>query len=302
MFCGKCGNEMKEGEKFCGKCGAPVSTKEKGNVTQKILHNTKEVISEVVTNRENIKRRIKNNKKIVIIIVAIFLVIVVGHNKQNNHNDNKTISTSKTSSSDVSSTSSTKSNKVSSIVEKSNISYTGMRFKKDWTEFKKEIDNYYDKKYGEAGNGEIGKLKSFVISDWQTEPFGNDYNIYSVIKYRYGYGTKNVLNKYALYSMNVTVEKNSNKIISITLVSDTLKDQDNKNQIEDLTIYLGALAPEIASKLSEIDESNLEYYEDNICMYFNSANDCMILVVCASDKNEYDYFKENGRWEKLKEN
>ncbi|MGN1458362.1 MAG: zinc-ribbon domain-containing protein [Acutalibacteraceae bacterium] len=24
MFCGKCGNEVKDGEKFCGKCGTPV--------------------------------------------------------------------------------------------------------------------------------------------------------------------------------------------------------------------------------------------------------------------------------------
>lgn len=24
MFCGKCGNQINQGEKFCGKCGAPV--------------------------------------------------------------------------------------------------------------------------------------------------------------------------------------------------------------------------------------------------------------------------------------
>lgn len=65
MKCKKCGNELKEGEKFCGKCGTKVD--------EKII------IENNTTNNESLKAtvKVKSNYLVVIIIVVILIFGVI---------------------------------------------------------------------------------------------------------------------------------------------------------------------------------------------------------------------------------
>lgn len=62
MFCEKCGNEIKEGEKFCGKCGSTIGQGENKNT----------VISDVKSDNNQSSPLIK----IILYIIAIIVVIM----------------------------------------------------------------------------------------------------------------------------------------------------------------------------------------------------------------------------------
>jgi len=66
MYCGKCGNELTEIDRFCPKCGSPISndTNTSNNVTN---HST-------IEKQDNIKGRKHNST---VIVVASILVIIL---------------------------------------------------------------------------------------------------------------------------------------------------------------------------------------------------------------------------------
>lgn len=63
MYCGKCGKEIKEGEKFCTKCGTQIS-------------NDTEHINNVIQNKSKSSNSSKKKKIIIISIIIIFIVIL----------------------------------------------------------------------------------------------------------------------------------------------------------------------------------------------------------------------------------
>lgn len=66
MFCSKCGNKIKEGERFCGRCGNPVN-----NLNEASNHNIEE---------KKVNNNIEKYKKVVLIslIVLVISFILVG--------------------------------------------------------------------------------------------------------------------------------------------------------------------------------------------------------------------------------
>lgn len=59
MFCGKCGNEIKPGERFCGQCGAPVETQEEEKqAVEEVSQATTEPVTEPEDNVEETSQAI----------------------------------------------------------------------------------------------------------------------------------------------------------------------------------------------------------------------------------------------------
>ena len=72
MYCEKCGNELKEGEKFCAKCGASFEQEnKKENVTENTVERTKNYIEKNVKNNQSIQL-----VKLILYILAIVIVIM----------------------------------------------------------------------------------------------------------------------------------------------------------------------------------------------------------------------------------
>ncbi len=68
MFCSKCGNQIKRGEKFCGKCGAPVSVKQP-------IPQPKTQSVEQTVNLPTVKKH--TDKKMIFIILTVVVCVVV---------------------------------------------------------------------------------------------------------------------------------------------------------------------------------------------------------------------------------
>ena len=68
MFCGKCGNQINQGEKFCGKCGNAVQQEQMqySNATPTLF------VQPIVKNS-----KIKNKKSLVVVLCSIALAVSV---------------------------------------------------------------------------------------------------------------------------------------------------------------------------------------------------------------------------------
>lgn len=73
MYCEKCGNELKEGEKFCAKCGASFEQEEtrKENTTENTVERAKDYIEKNVKNNQSMQL-----VKLILYILAIVIVIM----------------------------------------------------------------------------------------------------------------------------------------------------------------------------------------------------------------------------------
>ena len=70
MFCGKCGNRIKEDATFCVSCGAPVESKEKkGEIMDRSTNYT--------SNNKTTKLKTGNLKKVAIIAIMAILIIIL---------------------------------------------------------------------------------------------------------------------------------------------------------------------------------------------------------------------------------
>lgn len=67
MFCGKCGNEIKEGENFCSKCGTKVN-----NPAPSVDEETEN------TSDEQLKKDMKKYTKIVLIGIPVIVIALLG--------------------------------------------------------------------------------------------------------------------------------------------------------------------------------------------------------------------------------
>lgn len=75
MFCGKCGNQINQGEKFCGKCGNPM------NDTQPMSRTTTQPIVQSVAqsvNSPTIKKSVDKKIKLIIVAVVVCVAVLIG--------------------------------------------------------------------------------------------------------------------------------------------------------------------------------------------------------------------------------
>ena len=68
MYCGKCGNELTEIDRFCPKCGSPISNDT--NISDNITNHS------TIEKQDNIKGRKHNST--VIVVVSILVIILIG--------------------------------------------------------------------------------------------------------------------------------------------------------------------------------------------------------------------------------
>lgn len=68
MYCGKCGNELTEIDRFCPKCGSPISNDT--NISDNITNHS------TIEKQDNIKGRKHNST--VIVVVSVLVIILMG--------------------------------------------------------------------------------------------------------------------------------------------------------------------------------------------------------------------------------
>lgn len=195
-------------------------------------------------------------------------------------------------------------------IEKSETSYTGMRFKTTWTHLKEELDKLKNQ----------NTSNEFNLSDWEKidDVSDDQTTTYRMSYYNYRNPTVEELAKgensipYDIFGFEVVVENNTDKIVA--LAYDSLKGEEYNQNISTFLDYLSLIdneltnnASKLISQLSEAQSENEDinnvnistYYENNIYIYLIINDTTFSIVVCPSINEEVEYQKEHRQWKTL---
>lgn len=184
-----------------------------------------------------------------------------------------------------------------SVVEVSDVSMTGMRFNKSWSELKPKLDAYSE---AERKTG---------FAEWLSDqPYGQDITEYT-INYK-GYMSDYTGNyPYNAFQINFVVENKSDKVVGMYLAvlkKCTEKDQERAfevwgNILLNFDNSVSERQVEVINKIQSQKQSSfkdLVCYKDNIYAYAIYNNTHTIYFVYACDNEEAQYHKQNGKWRK----
>ncbi len=190
-----------------------------------------------------------------------------------------------------------KNTRSNSLVEVSDVSMTGMRFNKTWSELKPKLEAYSeeDKKYGQL-EWLSDKPYKGAITEYTMNYKGTAQN----------YGGYYTYNAFQIVFM---VEDNSDKIIGMYLC--VLKQTKDKNMDKAMKIWanilsefdksVGECQAEVFEKIEKIQYGTLNElvcFKDNVYAYVMPNETHNIYFVLASDNEEAQYHKQNGKWRK----
>ena len=177
------------------------------------------------------------------------------------------------------------------------MSMTGMRFNKTWSELKPKLEAYSeeDKKYGQL-EWLSDKPYKGAITEYTMNYKGTAQN----------YGGYYTYNAFQIVFM---VEDNSDKIIGMYLC--VLKQTKDKNMDKAMKIWanilsefdksVGECQAEVFEKIEKIQYGTLNElvcFKDNVYAYVMPNETHNIYFVLASDNEEAQYHKQNGKWRK----
>lgn len=183
-------------------------------------------------------------------------------------------------------------NTIPNYIELSDTSFTGATFKKKWSEFKQETDNYYNQKYKDS----VAITKENSL----TTKYNSNNVEYAIFKY-YKYSTYSISPK-LVAGYCVQVDTKTDNIIGIyyTFFSDKV---DIDEYAFDFPVFLDLIVKDTLKENLEYylnkttqEESNWNYYKDNVILYTIKNNKQISISVCATGGKETEYFKESGQW------
>lgn len=252
-------------------------------------------------NKDEVKAIQKKQSRIVLIIFAIVIAIiliisgVVGIVSNINEKKKEVQNSSQLENENLQEEKK-EENTIPDYIELSDTSFTGATFKKKWSEFKKETDNYYNEKYKDS--------VAIVKENSLTTKYNSNNVEYAIFKY-YKYSTSSISPK-LVAGYCVQVDTTTDNIIGIyyTFFSDKvnideyafdfpvfldliLKDTLKENLSTYLEHYLNKTTQE---------KSNWNYYKDNVIFYTIQNNNQISISVCATGGKETEYFQESGQW------
>lgn len=253
---------------------------------------------------KEINNTIKSHKKIKIIclsvvIILLLIAIAIGiyffYNKNLSKNDNIEVEELEQSKFNI---------------EKSETSYTGMRFKTTWTYLKEELDKLKSQNTSNGFNLSNWKKIDDVSDDQTTTYRMSYYNYRNPTVEELAKGENSIL--YDIFGFEVVVENNTDKIVAIAY--DSLKGEDYNQNFSTFLDYLSLIDNELTnnvskliSQLSEAQSENEDinnvnistYYEDNIYVYLINNDTTFSIVVCPSINEEVEYQREYRKWKVL---
>lgn len=192
-------------------------------------------------------------------------------------------------------------------VELSNTSFTGAVFKKDFTDFKKDLNTYINQKYGDENS--VGRMAiSTKIEPVVTHDTDTEYNILGFRKFRNptlqesATGISTVPYESAIITVNV--DNTTNKIISINYYF--LNSINMSDYVADLGSILDFVGEDLRFKVSDyignLGNNVLSYYNENVYIYGTSNEKQSCIMILASNEEETKYHQENGKWRLLQNN
>ncbi len=199
-----------------------------------------------------------------------------GENQQPTTKDNKTTETT-----DKNNTNS------NSLVEVSNVSPTGMRFKKTWSELKPQLDEFF----------------ANDVINWESGRIGENITEYDMIFRRYKNTTKELFNAFYIA---FTVEDNTDKIdvIQLSINDDYMNESEESlkawiiilNMFEEKALDVNT---EFMKQVNKNDFSTNYTYRDGIYCYMNYTSPWQHYFVTACDEEGAKYHhNHNLTWKK----
>lgn len=190
-------------------------------------------------------------------------------------------------------------------IEDSDVSFTGMRFKTNWSDLKDEIDNYNS------------QISNFIISDWETsKPYGEEMTNYTITfsKYRNATIAESLTGAYATpykaFSFEFAVEDKSDKVVSVSYIF--LNTEKFSEYMGYFIYYLSKIDDTLETKIEDFmyqlsnavsqnkDTNDIDictFYRDNIFLNISALNSTSTAIsVCPASEEEVNYVKENGHW------
>lgn len=195
-----------------------------------------------------------------------------------------------------------------SVVEVSNISPTGMRFKKTWSELKPQLDKYF-------ANDTV---------EWKSTKLTEEFTEYNMIFRRYRNATYEenmslgaagapVTSKvpFNAFYFTFTTENSSDKILGIDLVINDKYDKNSKEEENCFSVYGTILAmfdksvcDAVGDFMLQIGNStdNTIYYKDNLYVFDAYEAPWGHIALFPCDYENAQYHKEHKTWKKFNNN
>ena len=267
MYCSKCGNEIKQGEKFCPNCGKAIKdnkNKEKKDIT--------------------IKNIVSKNKKVIImvciILLAIILIVSVAKSKKQNTNEISTTQNKQSSSKEL-------------LTEKSSLSDNGMRFTFDI----QQLEERFIKNLKEKSNQYQNLVdKNLIDTNFARYNAGMTYGY--TFNQNYYSGANDLANCFMMTATQENYESNYINFISINS-----KILDDENNTEDNILYAFMAidkslnfdkAKDILTELSQLYKDKESYISNNglTYTYTNESPEWRIIEVLPLDEEQYLNYKK----------
>lgn len=177
------------------------------------------------------------------------------------------------------------------ITEKSDTSFTGLVFNKDFSDFKNQLSSYIENTYKDS-IGTLVDTNIEIVSEHKQEDI--EYKILSFRRFR------NSTQPYDVASITINVDYSTNKIISINFYC--LNSVSLSDYMADYACILDLIGSDLRYNVSEFVknyENSKSYYKDNVYVYATGNNNQTCTFVLATDEKEAEYHTKNNSWKKF---